>query len=59
MSDGLVAIFFGAGVAGWSYSQLAHRSGNANPSTTLFAAGIAGLIAALFIFTLFKFVLHF
>lgn len=58
MSAGLIAIFFGVGVAGWLYSQLARRSGNANPSSTFTAAGIGGLVAATFFYTLFKFVLH-
>lgn len=58
MSNFLVAVFFGAGVGGWAYAQLARRSGNANPSSTALAAGGAGLIAAIFIFTLFKFVLN-
>ena len=58
MSDGLIALFFGFGVAGWAYSQLSRRSGNANPSSTMIAAGFGGLVAAIFIFTLFKFVLH-
>lgn len=59
MSSGLVAVFFGVGVAGWIYSQLARRSGNANPSSTAMAAGAAGVVAAIFIYTLFRFVLHF
>ncbi|MGH7241332.1 MAG: hypothetical protein ACREGB_03485 [Candidatus Saccharimonadales bacterium] len=58
MSNFLVAVFFGGGVAGWAYSQLARRSGNASPSSTLMAAGGAGLVAAIFIFTLLKFVLN-
>jgi hypothetical protein len=58
MSNFLVAIFFGAGVGGWAYAQLARRSGNANPSSTLFAAAGAGLIAAVFIYTFFRFVLN-
>lgn len=59
MSDYLIALFFGAGVGGWAYAQLARRSGNANPSSTLLSAGFIGLIAAVFIFTIAKFVLHF
>jgi hypothetical protein len=58
MSNFLVAIFFGVGVGGWAYAQLARRSGNANPGSTFTAAAGAGLIAAIFIFTLFKFVLN-
>jgi hypothetical protein len=57
MSDFLVAIFFGAGVGGWAYFQLARRSGNANPGSTIVAAGGAGLLAFVFFFTMMKFVL--
>lgn len=45
-------------MAGWAYSQLARRSGNANPSSTLTAAGIGGLVAAIFLYTLLRFVLN-
>jgi hypothetical protein len=58
MSDFLVAIFFGAGVGGWAYTQLARRSGNANPGSTVVSAAGAGLVAFIFIFTLMKFVLN-
>lgn len=58
MSDTLVAIFFGAGVGGWIYSKLARHNGGANPSSTLMAAGFIGLVAAIIIFTVFKFILH-
>ena len=59
MSTFLIAVFFGAGVGAWAYSQLAKRSGNANPSTTMLSAGFVGLVAALFFFTLLKYALHF
>ena len=58
MSNFLVAIFFGAGVGGWVYAQVARRSGNANPSSTLMTAAAVGFVAAIFIYTLFKFVLN-
>jgi len=58
MSNGLIALFFGAGVGGWAYSQLARRTGNANPSSTFMAAGFVGLVAAIFIFILAKTLLH-
>jgi len=58
MSNFLVAIFFGAGVGGWAYAQLVRRTGNANPSSTVMSAAAAGLVAAIFIFTLLKFVLN-
>jgi len=59
MSSGLVSLFFGAGVAGWVYTQLARRSGNANPSSTYIAAAGAGVFAWIIFFTVFKFILHF
>jgi hypothetical protein len=59
MSNGLVALFFGVGVGGWAYSQLARRNGNASPASNAMAAAGAGFIAAIFIFTFFRFVLHF
>lgn len=58
MSNILVAFFFGVGVAGWSYAQLARRSGNANPGSTIGAAAGAGLVSMIFIFTFMKFVLN-
>jgi hypothetical protein len=58
MSNFLVSLFFAAGVAGWAWAQLARRSGNANPGSTIIAAGGAGLIAFIFAFTLLKYVLN-
>jgi hypothetical protein len=58
MSNFLIAVFFGAGVGGWAYSQLAKRNGNANPGNNAIAAAAAGFVAALVIFTVFKFILN-
>jgi len=58
MSDFLVSLFFAGGVGGWAYMQLARRSGNANPSSTIMAAGGAALLAFIFALTLLKFVLN-
>ncbi len=58
MSNTLIALFFGVGVGGWAYSQLARRGGNANPGSTAIAASAAGLVAAVVIFTVFKYILH-
>lgn len=58
MSSFFVALVFGIGVSGWVYSQLSRRSGNANPSSTLMAAGGAGLVALIVLFTILKFMLH-
>jgi len=54
----LAAIFFGVGLAGWTYSKTAHHTGNASPANTLIGAGVVGLIAFIFFFTLLKYVLH-
>ncbi len=58
MSPGLIAIFFGFGVGGWAYSQLARRTGSSDPKGTALAALAAGVVAAVVIFTLFKFVFN-
>jgi hypothetical protein len=58
MSNLLVAVFFGFGVGGWAYAQLAKRNGNANPGNNAIAAAFAGLVAAIVIFTVFKFILN-
>lgn len=58
MTAPIIALFFGAGVAGWIYTILARNSGNADPKSTYFGAGIAGFIAFVFFLTLLKFVLH-
>ena len=58
MSDGLISLLLGAGVAGWGYSQLAKRNGNANPGNNALAAVIGGVVAAIVFFTILKFILH-
>jgi hypothetical protein len=58
MSNFLVAVFFGAGVGAWAYAQLAKRNGGANPANNAMAAGLAGFVAAIVIFTVFKFILN-
>lgn len=58
MSDLLVAIFFGVGVGGWAYAQIAKRNGNANPGNNALVAAILGLVAGIIIFTVFKFILN-
>jgi len=59
MSDAFVALIFGVGVGGWLFFKLNGRTGDANARGNLVAGLIAGLAAALFIFTLLKFILHF
>lgn len=54
----LASIFFGAGVAGWVYTQMTRRTGNADPKQVAMVAGLSGLAAFIFFFTLLKYVLH-
>jgi hypothetical protein len=58
MSPFLVAIFFGVGVGGWAYAQLARRTGNSNPQSVALSALAVGVFAAIVIFTVFKLVLN-
>ena len=58
MSPLLVAIFFGAGVGGWAWTQLSRRTGNSNPQSVALSALAIGFFAAVVIFTLFKFVFN-
>ncbi|GEM_PF-875167 len=58
MTPTLTSLFFAAGVAGWVYSQMARRTGSANPSSVFIMSGVAGVIAFIFFFTLLKYILH-
>lgn len=57
MSAFLVAIMFGAGIAGWVWSKVSQRTGNADPKTVYLTAGGAGLAAFIVFFTLLKYVI--
>jgi hypothetical protein len=58
MSPLLIAIFFGLGVGGWAWAQLARRTGNNDQKSVAISALAVGVLAAVIIFTLFKFVLN-
>jgi hypothetical protein len=58
MSPGLIAVFFGFGVGGWAYAQLARRTGSSDPKGVALSSVGIGLAAAVVIFTLFKFVFN-
>jgi hypothetical protein len=58
MSDGLISLFLGAGAAGWFYSQLAKRNGNADPKSNMLAAVVGGVVVAIVLFTILKFMLN-
>jgi len=53
----LYAIFFGAGVAGISYSTLARRVGYENGKNIMTLVGIIFVIATLIFLTVFAFIL--
>ena len=57
MSNWMIALFFGVGIAGWTYAYLARSNGNAVPSTNFGGAAIAGVLMFTFLFTLMEYVL--
>jgi hypothetical protein len=59
MNAVLVALMFGAGVAGFIWTKVGRRTGNADPKTVYLTAGMAGAAAFVFFFTLLKFVFNF
>lgn len=58
MSPFLIAVFFGFGVGGWAWAQLARRTGSSDQRSVALSALAAGVFAAIIIFTLFKFVFN-
>jgi hypothetical protein len=57
MSNWLISLFFADGVAGWSYTKLVRSNGNPTPYQDMIAAGVAGLVAFVFLFTLLKYII--
>jgi hypothetical protein len=57
MNSVLVALFFGLGVAGFVWTKVGRRTGSADPKAVYMTAGLAGLVAFIFFFTLLKYVL--
>jgi hypothetical protein len=51
MSDALVGLVFGIGLAAWVYAQMYRRTGGNNKSA-LTVAGLCGLVGFLFILIL-------
>lgn len=58
MNSLLVSLMFGAGVAGFVWTRVGRRTGNADPRSVYLTAGGAGVVAFVFFFTLFKLVLN-
>lgn len=58
MSVFVTSLIFGIGVAGWVWSKVGRRTGNADPKSVYITAAGAGAVAFIFFFTLLKFVLN-
>lgn len=55
--DFMYSIFFGAGVAGFSYTRLGRRAGYGNTGNVATIVGTIFLLSTLFFFTVMKFLL--
>jgi hypothetical protein len=58
MPDWVVAFMFGAGVGGWAFTQLAKRTGSGSSRETVIGSLVVFILAYLFLFSLFRYVLH-
>jgi hypothetical protein len=58
MSAFITSLLFAIGVAGWVWSKVGQRTGNADPKSIYLTAGGAGVLAFVVFFTLLKFVLN-
>lgn len=54
----MIAFFFAAGVAGWTYSKMGRRVGYGNTQNVAVIVAVTFVIAFLFFFTLLHFVLN-
>lgn len=57
MSEGFTALIFAVGFGGWVYSYFMKNTMQQKPSLT--AAGVAGVIGFIVIYTLMKYVFHY
>lgn len=56
--DLLYSIFFGAGVAGYSYTKMGRRVGFDNTQNVTMVVGVVFILTALFFYTILHYVLH-
>lgn len=56
--DFLYSLFFGAGVAGFSYTRMGRRVGYSNTQNVVIVVGVIFVLTTLFFFTVLKFVLN-
>lgn len=58
MSDTLIALFFAAGVGGFTYSKMSRRVGYGNNRPAIIITAVAAIIAFVFLYTFFSLVLN-
>jgi hypothetical protein len=56
--DPLYALFFGAGVAAFSYTRMGRRVGYGNTQNVTIITGVIFVLSAAFFYTILKFVLN-
>ena len=56
--DFIYSLFFGAGVAGFSYTRLGRRAGYGNTQNVWTIVGVIFVISTLFFWTILKFAFH-
>lgn len=56
--DILYALFFGAGVATFSYTRIGRRVGYGNTQNVTLVIAVIFILAAVFSYTVFKFILN-
>jgi hypothetical protein len=54
----LYALFFGAGVAGFTYTRMGRRLGYENTANVTLIVAVAFVLATIFFYTLLAFILH-
>jgi hypothetical protein len=58
MSAFVTSLLFALGVAGWVWSKVGRRTGNADPKGVYLTAGGAGVLAFVVFYTFMRFVLN-
>lgn len=57
--DLLYALFFGAGVAGFTYTRMGRRVGYQNTQNVTVTVGVIFVLSAMFFYTVIKFLFNF
>jgi hypothetical protein len=56
--DMLFSVFFGAGVAAWTYSKMGRRVGYGNTQNQITLVLVVFVLTSLFFFTILKYILN-